>query len=233
MSTAQLYPTSDPIHSSRNAPLGGIVGAPRSTCPNPGDVAFNAWNDETEESLEQLLEQARGGDQVALGLLYKRFSPAIFRYLRHHAADAELAADLTADVFVRVLEAIRNGHTWHRSFTGWIYRIARNVLVDHVRRVGRRPQTELADREPRADVLGMDEEVERRQVAREVQAAIDELRPSYAQLLRLRFADDLTQADIGRKMGKSEVTVKVTQHRALRALRECLDGRPAVQAYVS
>jgi RNA polymerase sigma-70 factor (ECF subfamily) len=238
-------PTLVPIPKSVGTPPKGIL-PPKAELPSrtvawdslqvladPVDLARSPSGDDSDDAFVKLFALARSGDDRALGLLYRQFSPAIFRYLRHHTTDAELAADLTSSVFLHMLEAIQGGRSWNRSFTGWLYCIARNVLVDHVRRAGRRPQCELVECEMHADLTDMDEEVARRAVAHEVQAAIDELRPEYARLLRMRFTEDLSQAEIARRLGKREGTVKVTQHRALNALRVHLEKRQSAGALAS
>jgi RNA polymerase sigma-70 factor (ECF subfamily) len=175
-----------------------------------------------EDALEPVLAQARNGDPAAFRTVYDQFGPAIFRFFCRRTGDAEVAADLTSEVFLRVHRAIDADQTWRVSFTSWLYRIARNQLIDHLRSVRRRPQTELTDALPYAGGDGMDEHVDRRLVAREVRRVLHELRPEYAQVLRLRFFKEMSHAEIGRALGKSEAAIKVTHHRALRAFqREC------------
>ena len=53
---------------------------------------------------------------------------------RRRLGDAALAEDLTGEVFLRVLQAIRAGRAWQTSFRAWLYRIAHNLVVDHYRR---------------------------------------------------------------------------------------------------
>lgn len=180
--------------------------------------------------LETLLDQTRRGDRAALGALYDRFSADIFRYLCRRTGDAEVAADLTAEVFVRVIQAIDDNRAWRLSFTGWLYRIARNLLIDHVRVVRRRPQCGLPDSLASDHGPTIEEEGDRQLLARDVRAAVAELKPEYAAVLRLRFTEDLSQTEVGRRLGKTEGTVKVTQHRALKALRVRMLQRTALQA---
>jgi RNA polymerase sigma-70 factor (ECF subfamily) len=183
-----------------------------------------------DNELRQLLERARDGDTQALGQLYDIYSPAIYRYLCRRCGDPEVAQDLTSGVFLKVLEAIHAGHCWSESFTGWLYRIAQNLLIDHVRSVARRPQSELPETVPCAASAAMEDNVERACTADEVRDALHDLRPEYANVLVLRFAAGLTHAEVGRLLDKNEDTVKVTQHRALKSLRKKLAQRPAFQA---
>jgi RNA polymerase sigma-70 factor (ECF subfamily) len=169
--------------------------------------------------IEPMIERARKRDMQAIGALYEHFSPEVFRYLYRQTGDRELTADLTGQVFVRVIEAIDGGHAWRQSFPGWLHRIAQNLLIDHVRATRRRPQCALSEEIATTGENGMDEEVDRQLVAREIWQAVGELKPEHAQVLFLRFAGDLSHAEVGRRFGMSEVAVKVTQHRAIRNLR--------------
>jgi RNA polymerase sigma-70 factor (ECF subfamily) len=180
---------------------------------------------DADPELAALTARARKGDTAALGALYDRYSPAIYAYLYRRTGNAELARDLTADVFVKVIEAIQGHRVWRESFTGWLYRIAHNLLVDHVRAVKRRPQSELPDTLPGTEGADLEDRVEAVVAATEVRAALDGLRPEYAQLLALRFAGDLTHAEMGKILGKTADNIKVTQYRALKALRKQLDRR--------
>ena len=93
-----------------------------------------------------LLERAQHYDEGALGELYDRYAPRIYRYVYRHVGDAVLAEDLTGDVFVRVLQALQSERFWQTSFQAWLYRIAHNLVVDHYRRGAKVNEIELDDR---------------------------------------------------------------------------------------
>lgn len=187
----------------------------------------------TDADLDLVIEQARSRDSQALGVLYQRFSPELYRYFVRNTSDHELAADLTNHVFVRVMEAIDAGHCWHESFPGWLHRIARNLLIDHVRAARRRPRCMLTDDIAAPSEWGADDNddfVDRLMVAREIWAAVGTLKPEHAELLVLHFADGFSHADVGRMFGKSEGAVKVTLHRAMRSLQAQVAGSAILQA---
>ncbi len=207
-----------------------IVAAGGGNGATDGSPRAGASARTPDTAIESIIERARKRDPQALGALYEHFSPDVYRYLYRHTGDRELTADLTDHVFVRVLEAIDGGHTWQRSFPGWLNRIARNLLIDHVRATRRRPQCELSEETATTGENGMDDEVDRQLVAHEIWKAVGELKPEQAQVLFLRFARDLSHAEVGRLFGMSEVAVKVTQHRAIRTLRDRLADGASLQA---
>jgi RNA polymerase sigma-70 factor (ECF subfamily) len=170
-----------------------------------------------EAELQDLLAQARDGDTAALGVLYDRYSPAIYRYLYRRCGDAALAEDLTGTTFLRMLEAIHQSQAWRQSFSGWLYRIAHNLLTDHLRARSRHPESELTE----TFTAGQrpDERLVSKLEAGAVRDALNRLKPEYAEILVLRFAEGLSHAQVAGQLGKTEGAVKVMQHRALKALR--------------
>lgn len=178
--------------------------------------------DGTDEAQRALLRRARAGDREALEQLYRRHHPGIVRYMRQRTGDEQLAADLASDVFVRVLEAVARGDAWRSSFTGWLYQIAHHRLVDHLRRTGRRRECALPDGASDGGRGALDERVEGALLADDVRAAVENLKPEQALILRLRFDLDLTHAEVARWTGKNPGAVKVAQFRALRRVQQRL-----------
>src|SRR5688572_28570759 len=86
------------------------------------------------DEVQDLVERAQGGDGGAFGELYERFSPEIQRYLlRQVRGHREAAEDLTEEVFVKALRRLGGYQARGLPFAAWLYRIARNHLIDHVR----------------------------------------------------------------------------------------------------
>jgi RNA polymerase sigma-70 factor (ECF subfamily) len=233
------YPPTHPVDRARDTVPwdGAIVAAPGGAHPAhaaPDAAASAGLPGATDAELDLVIERARGRDERALGELYQRFSPEIYRYFHRNTRDHELAADLTNHVFVRVIEAIDKGNTWHQSFPGWLHRIARNLLIDNLRATQRRPQCMLSEDIASTGEPGLDDRddhVDRQILAREIWAAVSELKPEHAELLVLHFANDLSHAEVGRLLKKSEGAVKVSQHRAIRSLHDRVAGSPVLQAW--
>ncbi len=126
-----------------------------------------------------------------------------------------------------MLEALDSHRPWRTSFNGWLYRIAHNLLSDHLR-TGERwrnvPLGTLA--ESGATVT---ETVDLELTLDSVRHALNRLKPDYAEVLLLRFGEGLTHAEVAVQLGKSEAAIKVIQHRALRALRARLTGAERTQ----
>jgi len=171
-----------------------------------------------------LLERARAYDADALGELYDQYAPLIYAYLYRRVRDAQLAEDLTGEVFVRVLQAIQSEQFWHISFRGWLYRIAHNLLVDHYRKQPPVPMLAL-DEQLVAAQGDPDSALAEKLSRQDLLAAISQLTPNQQQVLVLRFGEELAAREVAEVMGKSVGAVEVLQHRALTSLRRILRKR--------
>jgi len=168
-----------------------------------------------------LLERARAYDEEALGKLYDEYAPLIYAYLYRRVQDAQMAEDLTGEVFVRMLQAIQSERFWHTSFRGWLYRIAHNLLVDHYRK---QPPTLTLDERLVADQDDLDSAVAERLSHQRLRSAISRLTSDQQQVLALRFGEQLTAREVGEVMGKSVSAIEALQHRGVAALRRILGG---------
>jgi RNA polymerase sigma-70 factor (ECF subfamily) len=168
-----------------------------------------------------LLEKAREYDQASLGILYDRYSLRIYNYIYRRVGDAHLAEDLTAGVFTKMLEAIRSAKLWRTSFSGWLYRIAHNIVVDHYRSWRKDGDLPL---EERLVTLQGDpvKSLDRSLTQSNVRLAIEQLTTEQSHVISLKFLEGMSNTEIAEIMGKTEGAIKSLQHRALDTLRRVL-----------
>lgn len=172
-----------------------------------------------------VLERARRCDQVALGEIYDRYAPRIGSYIMGHVGDQAIAEDLTATVFIKMLEALRASRGWQTSFSGWLYRIAHNVVVDHYRRNDEGHEFQLDER----IVSAVDDPaaaVEQILATESIGAAMAQLTEEQQTVIALKFVEGLSNVEVAVAMGKTEGAIKSLQFRALAALRRCMEGNP-------
>ena len=170
-----------------------------------------------------LLERAQAYDSVALGELYDRYSGKIHSYILYRVGDENLAEDLTANVFIKMLDAIKSSNSWQMSFSGWLYRIAHNAVIDNFRRSKNQNTLPLDERL----VAAFDDPVsavETKLASESVKEAMDFLTDEQQLVIELKFLEGLSNLDVATIMGKSEGAVKSLQYRALAALRRNLEG---------
>ena len=168
------------------------------------------------QAVDALVDRAKGGDADAFGLLYDRFQPEILRYLTHQSRHRETAEDLAQQVFLKAWQAIPRYQQRGLPFKAWLYRMARNQLIDHLR--GQRPASDVEGVE-----LSEPAEAEQRVLTAELhgrlQQALERLSADHREVLVLRFLMEKSAAEIGQIMDRKEVIVRGLQLRALRALR--------------
>ncbi len=172
---------------------------------------------------EELLTQAVELDEAALSELYDRYELKIYNYIYRRTSDQALSEDLTAQVFLKMLEAIHNERAWRSSFSGWLYRIAHNLVIDHYRTRDRQKQISLDDAPAMAD-MGVSP-VRAAEIALDgeaLRAAIRRLTDDQAQVISLRFLEGYSFSEIAEMMDKTEGAVKALQHRAVATLRQLL-----------
>ena len=172
-----------------------------------------------------LIEQAIKGESSAFGALYDEYQPKIYRFILFKVSRREEAEDLTHQVF---LNAWLNIETYkHRGhpFSSWLYRIARNQIIDHYRTRKEDVPLEHAAEEKVIDMAALADEVEMKLQMEAVFSAIRGLRSDYQDVLIMRFIEDLSLKETAEAVGKSEGAVKLMQHRAMQELKEKLSDK--------
>ena len=162
-------------------------------------------------------------DQAAFGVLYERYVTKIYKYIYYRTGNHQDAEDLTAAVFHRAMAHIENYTERGVPFQAWLYRIAHNLVANWHRDRSRRQEIPLDDL-PVLQTKG--DHPERNLVHSQEQEALLKLirrLPSERQsLLILKFVENMSNAEIGEIMGRSEGAVKSLYHRTLLALRDQL-----------
>jgi RNA polymerase sigma-70 factor (ECF subfamily) len=154
---------------------------------------------------------------------YQSYGHALYSYLRFHLASADLAEDLTAEVFLRALKRLDSFNWALGTPKSWLFRIAQNVLRDHRRQARRNtslPISAFRDLEYQApspeERLLWEEEVAR------LRAAVAELSPKDREIIGLCYASDLSIAEAGEVLGLAGSAARTRLWRALRRLRSVL-----------
>ena len=169
----------------------------------------------------QLVQRAQQYDEAAIAVLYQTYHPKIYNYAFLHMGDVQAAEDLASDVMLKMLESIRKYSYRGLPFGAWVFRIARNRLIDTHRRRKRRGEVELSD--TLASVLASPQALAERALDRgQLQLALRYLTDEQRQVIVLKFIEGFDNRSIGKVMGRSEGAIKSLQHRALGALRRIL-----------
>ena len=181
-------------------------------------------SDWTTDIEYKLLDQAKAYDVAALAEIYDHYEVKIYGYIYHRVGNQAVAQDLTSQVFLRMLEAIQNERAWQSSFSGWLYRIAHNLIIDHYRRRARSTQVSFDDMPALVSGLeGPERAAERALAAESLRVAINRLTEDQAQVVTLRFLAGMSIAEVAESTGKTEGAVKALQYRAVMSLRRLME----------
>jgi RNA polymerase sigma-70 factor, ECF subfamily len=174
-----------------------------------------------DTAIERLVQEARDGDAWAFGLLFDHYHLPVYRYIAsrvHRPSDAE---DLTQLVFVKALEALPRYQSRGIPFGGWLFRLARNTVIDHVRTRHDHIDLDTASGQAGSDA-GPDEVTVARLEMDEVAVALAALTDEQREAIALRFFAGLSAREAAEVMGKQEGTIRGLQFRAIAALRRQL-----------
>jgi RNA polymerase sigma-70 factor, ECF subfamily len=174
---------------------------------------------------DQALQKAAMGDTEAFGVLYERYIARIYNYIYYRTGQPSEAEDLTAKVFFRAYNHIGSYRNTGVPFSAWLYRIAHNLVANWHRDNSRNKEVPLED-EPqiihRGDLpeaaLMKDQQVD------SLFSILRGLTSDRQQLLILKFVEQLSNAEIGVIMGRSEGAIKSLYHRTLYNLKNDLEN---------
>ncbi len=184
---------------------------------------------DTREDAE-LVKLVLAGDTELYAVLVNRYRTRVSRYVERFTYDVEDARDVTQDVFVKVYGAL-DSFDPHFKFSTWLFRIAGNAAIDHLRR--RRVRTlpleypsgedgEMRAVDPPEVRPNPHEELTRRRLRDALSAAIDRLPDDYRELISLRHYGEMPYEEIADLKGMPLGTVKNKLFRARQALRDLL-----------
>jgi RNA polymerase sigma-70 factor, ECF subfamily len=169
-----------------------------------------------------MLQKARRYDARALAEIYDRHAATIYAYLYRYVGDAQLAEDLTSEVFIKLLESLDTSRAPGERLQGWLYRVAHNLAMDHFREQAKKSELPL-DEDAASSAESALNRLERCYLAEQLRQAICQLTAGQQQVILLRFGQGLKLEEIGRLLGKSEGAVKLLQFRAIERLQKLLE----------
>jgi RNA polymerase sigma-70 factor, ECF subfamily len=171
-----------------------------------------------DEAIERLVAAAKLGDPEAFGALFDHYYQPVYRYVAARVGRPSDAEDLAQLVFVKALEALPRYEMRGVPFGGWLFRLARNVVIDHIRTRRDHVTLDMAV-ERSTDTGGPDELAALRQEMDSVASALRRLTPEQREAIELRFFAGLSAKEAAVAMGRQEGTVRGLQFRAIAALR--------------
>ena len=169
---------------------------------------------------ESLVRRAQQHDQEAFAQLYEEHFDKIYRYVTLRIGNETEAEDMTQQVFLNALQSISSFKWKGIPFSAWLFRIAHNQVVDHLRKKKRTPvplNESLASNDDNPQLV-----IEKKLDIEQLLLATKQLTEAQREVISLRFTSELSIAQAAKAMGKSQGAVKALQHSAIVALRKTL-----------
>ena len=154
----------------------------------------------------------------------------VVRYIALRIGDRDQAEDLASEVFVKALKKADSYKPEGKPIQAWLFRIAHNLLVDHLRkRTRNRPAVSLSD----VGDIPIDDDTDERMQQQDELSMLNEamsgLTEAERQVLSMRFSGEMRAEEIGTALGKSAGAVRWLQHSAVTKLRKRLNLDPDLE----
>lgn len=206
-----------------------FTGQTRLYCTAPSPVLERATIKQPDTTPhpnadEEHLARLAVSDRSAFSALYEAHVDRVYRYLLSRTSNPADAEELTSRVFLNALSRLDQYHGRGAGFGSWLMSIAHNLLANWYRDRGRRPS--LTDLDEAIDIPssipGPESSLEQNERIALVRRAVSALSADRQRLIALKYVDGLSNAEIGRIMGRTEGAVKALHHRTLRELQDLL-----------
>jgi RNA polymerase sigma-70 factor (ECF subfamily) len=176
-----------------------------------------------------LVAALKRGEADAVTYVVQQYVPSLYRYVYYQVQDAMLAEDLVSDVLMKMLGNVGTYVQGGTPFQAWLFRIARNRIVDHYRARRRRPQVSLEawltddpGAEPGASDAGLAALPERDAL----QTGLAELTAEQRQVILLHVVDGWELPEVARMLDRSVPSVKSLYYRGVQSLRRVMTREP-------
>lgn len=165
--------------------------------------------------------ETRKHNEAILASLYEEYYERIARYAYAHIGNKNDAEDLAGEVFLRALESLKSYRERGVPMQAWLFKIAHNLVVDHLRKMAKRRTIPLDTTETESEmnpVTAVEKSIELELVAK----AMEQLTQGQREVLGLRFFSGLTSKEAGRILNKSDGAIREMQRAAIEKLRQLL-----------
>ena len=159
--------------------------------------------------------------EAAIAGLFEEYYDKVVRYIYIRISDQPEAEDLAGEVFLKALKSMGSYRGSAEQLRFWIFKIARNIVIDHYRKMSKRKTVNLDDVEI-ADSTNVEEMAEQRLQIGELTKAMKQLTEAQQEVIGLRFFAGLSSAETAQILGKSSGAVREMQCDAIQRLRKLM-----------
>ena len=180
-----------------------------------------------QDSITALLAKAKQGNQEALAEIYDLYFKKIYRFIFFRVGHKQLAEDLAEDVFLKAFTKLADANEG-ASFQGWLYQIARNLVIDYYRQ-----KKQIVDIDELENTLEYESNIidvlDLQHQQKVLLRLMKQLGHEQQIVIKLKFLEDLDNAEIAEMLHKSEGAIRVIQHRAVTKLQELINQEKSKQ----
>jgi RNA polymerase sigma-70 factor (ECF subfamily) len=169
-----------------------------------------------------LLKRAQALDEEALAEIHDTYYQAVYRYFSFRMPDPQTAEDLTSEVFLRFLKAIRDQSAPPNTIQGWLFGAAKNVAREYYRRSNKMEVVAITDQIP-AGESSLEHKISKRLDVEAMMKGMEVLTDDQKHVLALRFGYELPIREVAAIVDKSEAAVKMLQARAIMTLTKQME----------
>lgn len=158
------------------------------------------------------------GESENFGLLYDKYIEKIYKFIYYKTHHKETTEDLTSKTFMKAFEKIDTFADLKGSFAAWLYKIARNTVIDHYR--AKKIDTNIEDVWDLKDDKDINKDIDIKQQLNDVDKYLKNLKPEQREIIIMRVWENLSYQEIAEILEKSEASCKMTFSRAINKLRK-------------
>lgn len=167
---------------------------------------------------EQIIKECQKGNLAEFTGLYEQYFEKIYRFIYYKTHHQETTEDLTSQTFIKALENIGQFNLHKGLFSSWLYRIARNKVIDYYRT--EKSQFDITGFWDLKSGEKIEADLENREKLEQVRQYLDKLKPKQREIIVMRIWDGLSYQEIAEILDKKEANCKMIFSRTMRKLRE-------------
>lgn len=167
---------------------------------------------------EILISKFKSGDSEAFGIIYDMYIQKIYRFVYYKVLHKETAEDIVSDVFYKALKNINSYDLGKGLFSAWLYRIARNTVIDYYRT--KRGLLNIEDMFDLGKNDRLHENFDNKEILSKVSDYLKTISPKQREIITLRIWGELSYIEIAEIVGGTEGSTKTAFSRAIRDIRD-------------
>lgn len=165
-----------------------------------------------------LIDKYREGDTNAFGSIYTKYALDIYRFIYFKTFSKEISEDITSEVFMKALQNVHSYSKKRGAFSSWLYRIARNAVIDYYRT--RKTNISIDDVFDLPSDLRTEEEAEKMLSLKQVKYYMEKLTPRQREIITMRIWEERPYKEIAHLLGGTEASIKMAFSRTIQEIRE-------------